>query len=93
VEVWLAREAAERVGVQVLELRLDDDMEWRIAVVVNLTAAAASSGTPTALQDASRRTPHSPPEAARHSSPTSTRPDAARARAFPRGRMPRAKTA
>lgn len=43
VEAWLARQLADGSGVQAVVLRLDDDMEWRVASVVELTAASASS--------------------------------------------------
>ncbi len=37
MEAWLARETAEGSGVQALSLRLDDDMEWRVAGLVDVS--------------------------------------------------------
>jgi hypothetical protein len=39
VEAWLAPDAADGSGVQALTLRLDDDMEWRVAGVVDVSSA------------------------------------------------------
>jgi hypothetical protein len=39
MEAWLARETADGSGFQALTLRLDDDMEWRVAGVVDFSVA------------------------------------------------------
>jgi hypothetical protein len=39
VEAWLARETADGSGVQALTLRLDDDMEWRVAGLLDVSVA------------------------------------------------------
>ena len=39
IEAWLARDTAEGSGVQALTMRLDDDMEWRVAGVVDVSVA------------------------------------------------------
>jgi hypothetical protein len=43
MEVWLARDAADGAGVQSLTLRLDDDMQWRVAGVMDVSAAPPPS--------------------------------------------------
>jgi hypothetical protein len=40
VEAWLARESSDGLAVSALVLRLDDDMEWRVAGAMQVTAAA-----------------------------------------------------
>jgi hypothetical protein len=47
MEAWLVRENADGFGVQTLALRLDDDGEWRIAGVVEVTAAPEPTANPT----------------------------------------------
>lgn len=47
VEAWVACDGADR-GVRALALRLDDDMEWRVAEAAQLTFAPARSETPAA---------------------------------------------
>ena len=39
IEAWLARDTADGSGVQALTMRLDDDMEWRVAGVVDVSVA------------------------------------------------------
>jgi hypothetical protein len=39
MEAWLVRETADGSGVQALTLRLDDDMEWRVAGLVDVSVA------------------------------------------------------
>jgi hypothetical protein len=51
IEAWLAPERADGSGVQAVTMRLDDDMEWRVAGLVDLSVAPAAQ--PTALQDTS----------------------------------------
>jgi hypothetical protein len=40
---WVGRATEDGPAVETLELRLDDDMEWRVAGVVHLVAAAPSA--------------------------------------------------
>lgn len=39
MEAWFARDAVDGAGVQALTLRLDDDMEWRVVGLVDVSAA------------------------------------------------------
>jgi hypothetical protein len=48
VEAWVACDGADR-GVRALSLRLDDDMEWRVAGAAQLTSAPARSEMPVRL--------------------------------------------
>jgi hypothetical protein len=41
MEAWLARESSDGVAIEALALRLDDDMEWRIAGVLKAIPARA----------------------------------------------------
>lgn len=41
MEAWLARESVDGVAIEALALRLDDDMEWRIAGVLQVSPARA----------------------------------------------------
>jgi hypothetical protein len=41
IDAWLARETADGPAVEALTLRLDDDLEWRVAGVLELTAGSA----------------------------------------------------
>src|SRR5690242_5150757 len=45
VEAWLARETATGPIVEVLALRLDDDLQWRVAAVVEMTRTTAPGPT------------------------------------------------
>jgi hypothetical protein len=45
VEAWVARETAGGPIVETLALRLDDDLRWRVAAVVQLRRTAAASAT------------------------------------------------
>jgi hypothetical protein len=40
---WISRATAKGPAVETLELRLDDDMEWRVAAVVELSTVAGAS--------------------------------------------------
>jgi hypothetical protein len=42
IEAWIARKTAAGPAVQALELRLDDDMEWRVSAVIELIPGRAS---------------------------------------------------
>jgi hypothetical protein len=46
VEAWLARKLVDGPGVQAVVLRLDDDMEWRVATVLEAKSDSASSVDP-----------------------------------------------
>jgi hypothetical protein len=53
VEGWLARNLDDGLAVQALTLRLDDDLEWRVAAILELTPAPGSPANPAAPPDAS----------------------------------------
>lgn len=62
LEAWITRESPRGASVETLTMRLDDDMEWRVAGVAKLTKArppvAASGGDP--IEQAAARSPDAP---------------------------------
>jgi hypothetical protein len=44
IEAWITRESPRDASVETLTMRLDDDMEWRVAGVARLTRARPPAG-------------------------------------------------
>ena len=42
VEAWIVRETADGFGIEALVMRVDDDFEWRVAAVVELSGPPAA---------------------------------------------------
>jgi hypothetical protein len=53
LEAWFARKLDDGLALEALMLRLDDDLEWRVASVVELTPTSVAGPTPAAPADVS----------------------------------------
>lgn len=63
IEAWITRESPRGASVETLTMRLDDDMEWRVAGVAKLTTArppVAASGADGGVEQAAARSPDAP---------------------------------
>jgi hypothetical protein len=63
IEAWITRESPRGASVETLTMRLDDDMEWRVAGVAKLTKArppVAASGADGGVEQAAARSPEAP---------------------------------
>jgi hypothetical protein len=65
VEAWVAPGGIDR-GIRALALRLDDDMQWRVAGVAQVTSPAEPSSVPAGVLNASNDPASSSPGPTRH---------------------------